>query len=145
MHTKNHNENKFLITELDRHSTIHTTNRPFACASCPKKFGRKDKLVRHEKTHLEYFCPKCHLAFNRKDAMLLHMKVHEGNVNNEAPDGMLNSSLRTNNEIFSSMVRARSEYDAPMNLVVTEQTNVQPKMYSAWQNIDMDDGYTPFQ
>lgn len=87
---------------------------------------------------MEYFCPKCNLAFNRKDGMLLHMKVHEGN-DNEPPVGMFN------NDLFNSIVQPRNEYDSPMNLVVTEQTNVQQKMYSAWPNLDLHDVYAPFQ
>ncbi|XP_037048070.1 zinc finger protein 271-like [Bradysia coprophila] len=132
--------------ELDRHSTIHTTNRPFACNSCPKKFGRKDKLVRHEKTHLEYFCPKCHLAFNRKDAMLLHLKMHES-TDNAAKDELLHANIRSQNELLNPMafVRPRNEYEAPMNLIVTEQSSVQPKMYTPWPNLGLHDNYVPFQ
>ncbi|KAJ6649994.1 Zinc finger protein [Pseudolycoriella hygida] len=126
--------------ELDRHSTIHTTNRPFSCASCPKKFGRKDKLVRHEKTHLEFFCPNCHLSFSRKDAMFSHMKVHESN-DNIVHDEMINSMLRPNNDIFNLMNRPQSEYDAPINLVLTEQPSVKQNVHSFWPPLDH---YKPF-
>lgn len=121
----------FLISELDRHSTIHTSNRPYGCSHCPKKFGRKDKLVRHERTHLDvkiFYCPKCHLAFNRNDAMLLHMKVHAGN------------DTEVQNEMFSSTMMPSNEYDAPMNLVVTEQTAIEQQLLSSWPNLN-----APFQ
>lgn len=72
--------------------------------------------------------------------MLLHMKVHEGN-DNGVPDEM----FRTKNDTFSSIVRPRTEYDAPMNLVLTEQTGVQQKMLSSWPNLDLHDGFAAFQ
>lgn len=37
--------------ELTRHKLIHTGVRPHACNSCGKRFGRKDHLKKHTKTH----------------------------------------------------------------------------------------------
>lgn len=73
--------------------------------------------------------------------MLSHMKVHEGN-DNEPQDEMLNTTMRTKKEMFNSVIRPSNEYDAPMNLVVTEQPNVQQKIQSSWPNLDLHDGFS---
>lgn len=72
------------------------------------------------------------------------MKVHEGN-DNGVQEEMLNLAMRTKNEMFGTIVRPRNEYDAPMNLVLTEQTGVQQKMLSSWPNLDLHDGFAAFQ
>lgn len=37
--------------ELTRHKLIHSGVRPHACGSCDKRFGRKDHLKKHTRTH----------------------------------------------------------------------------------------------
>lgn len=78
--------------------------------------------------------------------MLLHMKVHDG-ADNAAKGDLSNANMRSKNELFNpmAMARPRNEYDAPMNLIVTEQSSVQPKMYTPWPNLGLHDNYVPFQ
>lgn len=71
------------------------------------------------------------------------MKVHEVNDNIEPQDDMVNATtMRTKKEMFNSVIRPSNEYDAPMNLVVTEQPNVQQKIQSSWPNLDLHDGFS---
>ncbi|KAL3112730.1 hypothetical protein niasHT_019704 [Heterodera trifolii] len=42
--------NKFL---LKKHRFIHSGEKPHKCPFCPKKFNRRDNLLRHKKTHVQ--------------------------------------------------------------------------------------------
>lgn len=76
--------------------------------------------------------------------MLLHMKVHASD-DIMVQDEMLNPTMRPKNEMFNPSIKSMNEYDAPMNLVLTEQAGVQQNMHSSWPNMNLHDGYTPFQ
>lgn len=84
------------------------------------------------------------MAFNRKDGLLAHLKVHAAD-DIQPQDETLNLAMRTKNEMFNSTMLPRNEYEAPMNLVVTEQSAVQQKMHSSWPNLDIHETYGPFQ
>lgn len=80
--------------------------------------------------------------------MLSHMKVHDSINDSEirsTQNDMLNPNMWMKGDMFNALTRPRNEYDAPMNLVVTEQNSIAPKMYTPWPNLDLHDGYAPFQ
>ncbi|XP_046368329.2 sex-determining transformer protein 1-like [Haliotis rufescens] len=66
--------------ELTRHRRIHSGLRPHTCSTCSKKFGRKDHLNKHQKTHLKtaekkvHMCnvPGCEQRYTRSDALARH-------------------------------------------------------------------------
>lgn len=37
----------FAMKDIRRHLVVHTRNRDFLCQYCPRRFGRRDHLVRH--------------------------------------------------------------------------------------------------
>lgn len=73
--------------EHDRHVVnVHMNIRNFNCDECPKAFNRRDKLMRHKKTHLApsiFNCPSCPAVFIRQHLLENHMKDHQiGNGEN---------------------------------------------------------------
>ena len=53
----------------------------FVCHKCSAAFFRKDRLVRHMKSHdpdlPQFKCDKCESEFTRKDTLTRHMKSHD--------------------------------------------------------------------
>uniref|UniRef100_A0A182P2R6 Protein krueppel n=1 Tax=Anopheles epiroticus TaxID=199890 RepID=A0A182P2R6_9DIPT len=65
---------------FDRHLQTHNELKAFGCATCGKRFSRRDKLRRHERIHQhtdrQFTCPNCSAKFVRKDAYESHLKIH---------------------------------------------------------------------
>jgi len=72
-------------SEMERHLTIHSPQRPYACsfADCQKSFKRPDALSNHMRIHSEkntFNCPKpdCTAQLCTKSALKYHLLKHEG-------------------------------------------------------------------
>jgi uncharacterized Zn-finger protein len=66
-------------TNLSKHKrSLHSGLKTQACTICPRQFSNKSDLVRHLEIHQEsrWICKFCNQAFIRRDKLLHHEKSH---------------------------------------------------------------------
>ncbi|KAI9272820.1 hypothetical protein BDA99DRAFT_499299 [Phascolomyces articulosus] len=59
----------------------HTSERPFPCSQCGRRFARQHDRNRHEKLHWgikPFTCANCKKSFARMDALNRHLRVENG-------------------------------------------------------------------
>ncbi|XP_035713597.1 zinc finger protein 888-like [Folsomia candida] len=75
-------------TELESHTSRHTREKPYNCATCGRSFTHVGVMKHHEMTHLEASrrvmskCRLCMQAFSDKDNLRRHIRVVHENPRN---------------------------------------------------------------
>ncbi|KAG2460284.1 ZN665 protein, partial [Polypterus senegalus] len=68
-------------SHFQRHSQIHTRDKPYCCSECGKHFSTRSYLQKHSKIHIgekPYCCSECGKLFSTSSYLHGHSTVHTG-------------------------------------------------------------------
>ena len=66
-------------SELNKHKTVHTAERPCKCLTCGKGFKNGEQLTAHKLTDDKlHLCAVCGKHFLKRSTLLIHERRHVG-------------------------------------------------------------------
>ncbi|XP_034474620.1 zinc finger protein 501-like [Drosophila innubila] len=76
-----HQKTIFSQTDQIKESKVHSLDRLYKCANCPKSFPSRGDLERHSRVHSgerPFKCSYCSRSFSQSDNLERHMRLHSG-------------------------------------------------------------------
>uniref|UniRef100_A0A182JF47 C2H2-type domain-containing protein n=1 Tax=Anopheles atroparvus TaxID=41427 RepID=A0A182JF47_ANOAO len=104
---------------LKNHQRVHSSNKPYACSLCPKRFKSTDAKKKHEITHtgVRFACKLCEKSYSYKTQLAAHYrKDHDGATPMDTKDEQIDKCLESiygcippNNLMHADCVRSASK------------------------------------
>ena len=85
--------------------SLHNTNKGWTCDCCGARYGVKNSLKLHMKTHLppSFCCSECGMKFVQVGNLNTHQKLHRGILNEICE--FCNKGFATNSSLSSHIIR----------------------------------------